>query len=98
MGMAFRDAHHCTGEVVRYAVTQNKELDELSLAELKRFSRLFSKDVFELLTPRQMINRRLSTGGTAKKNVVRAIQKARRVVSREASETAGHGKGKKASK
>ncbi len=82
-GMTFRQAHRCIGEVVRYALEQDKEIHELSLAELKEFSKLFSEDVFELLTPRQMIDRRLSTGGTATKNVLEAIQKATKVIAEE---------------
>ncbi len=96
-GMAFREAHRCTGEVVRYAISQGKELDALSLTELKKFSKLFSEDLFGLLTPQQMVNRRTSAGGTAKKNVVGAIHKAQRLMSRELSEAKGHGKGKRAS-
>jgi argininosuccinate lyase len=97
-GLAFRDAHRCSGEVVRYAMGQNKELHELSLKELEKFSRLFSEDVFKLLTPPQMVNRRLSTGGTASKNVIRAIQKAKKVIGREAAESKGDAKTKGASR
>ena len=97
-GLAFRDAHRCSGEVVRYAMGQNKELHELSLKELERFSRLFSEDVFELLAPPQMVNRRLSTGGTATKNVIRAIQKAEKVIGREAAESKADAKTKGASR
>jgi len=82
-GMAFRDAHRLVGEVVRYAMDRNKELHELSLNELERFSRLFAEDVFDLLTPQQVVNRRVSEGGTATDNVVRAIQKAKEAISRE---------------
>ena len=97
-GMAFRDAHRCSGEVVRYALGKDKELHELTLKELGAFSRLFAEDVFELLAPLQMIDRRLSTGGTASKNVVRAIQKAKKVIGREAAESKGDAKTKQASR
>lgn len=93
-GMAFREAHHCVGEAVRYAIGQNKELHELSLNELERFSKLFEQDVFELLTPQQMVSRRVSPGGTAGQNVVRAIQKAKKVIGREVAGNGGHDKGK----
>ncbi len=97
-GMAFREAHHCTGEVIRYAMGQNKELHELSLKDISRFSKLFSEDLFELLTPQQMVNRRLSAGGTATKNVTRAIQKAENAISREMVKSKGNEKGKRASR
>ena len=87
-GMAFRDAHHCTGEVVRFAMEQGKELHELTVDELERFSKLFGKDIFDLLTPDQMVNRRVSKGGTAKENVMQAIQKARQTLEQEATKDA----------
>ncbi|NVM20507.1 MAG: argininosuccinate lyase [Desulfobacterales bacterium] len=85
-GMAFREAHHCVGEAVRYAMDQNKELHELSLNELGKFSNLFAEDVFDLLTPKQMVDRRISAGGTATDNVVRAIEKAKETISAEVAE------------
>jgi argininosuccinate lyase len=85
-GITFRDAHRCVGEAVRYAMDQNKELRELSLSDLKTFSKAFAEDVFDILTIEQMINRRLSLGGTAKKNVVSAIQKAEEALKLEATQ------------
>jgi len=75
-GMSFRDAHGCAGRAVGYAISRNKELHELSLTELTSFSSLVKSDVFSILTPEQMIDRRRSYGGTAKENVLAAIEKA----------------------
>ncbi len=94
-GMAFRDAHHCVGEVVRYAMDQHKELQELSLNDLKKFSQAFEEDVFETLTIEQMINRRVSAGGTAKKNVVKAIKAAQEALKLEPAENESDKKKKK---
>jgi argininosuccinate lyase len=74
--MPFREAHHVAGAAVAYAVQQQKELNELSLAELQKFSLLISADIFEALTPEKMIDRRKSFGGTAVENVKKAIQAA----------------------
>lgn len=82
-GMAFRQAHRCTGELVRYATEAGKEIHELPLTELRRFSKLFSEDLYPLLDPQQMIDRRVSTGGTATRNVRAAIDEAKRVVAAE---------------
>jgi argininosuccinate lyase len=82
-GMAFRQAHRCTGEIVRYAMEKGKEIHDLSLEELKGFSRRFSEDLFGLLEPRQMVDRRVSGGGTSTKNVRAAIDEAKRVVAVE---------------
>jgi argininosuccinate lyase len=75
-GIPFRQAHSCIGKIVSYAVNENKELHEMTLKELKPFSSLFKKDVFDILTTRQMIDRRKSSGGTATENVKAAIKQA----------------------
>jgi len=82
-GMTFRDAHSCAGKAVAFALGEKKELHELSIAEMKSFSPLFSEDVFNLLTPVSMINRRKSFGGTATKNVLSAIRKANKDIDKE---------------
>jgi len=75
-GLTFREAHTCVGEAISYALSMNKELHELSLEKLKSFSSLFSEDIFDFLTTKQMIDRRMSFGGTATANVMDAIKKA----------------------
>uniref|UniRef100_A0A7C4MLR9 Argininosuccinate lyase n=1 Tax=Desulfatirhabdium butyrativorans TaxID=340467 RepID=A0A7C4MLR9_9BACT len=76
-GMPFREAHACAGKAVAYALGRNKELDELSLDELKSFSSLVAEDVYPVLQPEKMIDRRMSEGGTAEANVRRAIAEAK---------------------
>jgi len=79
-GMVFRKAHACAGKVVSRAIEMGKELSELSLEELKSFSSLIGRDVFNILTVDQMIKRRASLGGTARPNVMAAIEKAREIL------------------
>ena len=76
-GLPFRKAHGCAGQAVGYAVSVKKELHELSLAELQRFSPLIKADIFEALATRQMVDRRRSLGGTATENVKAALVVAR---------------------
>jgi len=80
-GMTFRESHSCVGKAVGYASSRKKELHELTLEEMKSFSTLIAEDIFGLLTPEQMINRRTSFGGTAQENVKAAIQAARQRLS-----------------
>ena len=82
-GMPFRQAHSCIGKIVSYAINENKELHEMTLKELKPFSSLFKKDVFDILTTRQMIDRRKSSGGTATENVKAAIKQAEGDIKKE---------------
>ena len=76
-GMTFRESHSCVGKTVGYALNHGKELHELTLDEMKSFSPLIAEDIFSVLTPEQMIQRRTSFGGTAQENVRAAIQTAR---------------------
>jgi argininosuccinate lyase len=82
-GMPFRQAHSCVGNAVSYALNQEKELQELTLKELKSFSSLINKDVFNVLTTEKMINRRTSFGGTATENVKAAIEAAEKSLDEE---------------
>ncbi|MBU0698343.1 MAG: argininosuccinate lyase, partial [Proteobacteria bacterium] len=75
-GMPFRQAHSCAGKAVSYAIEQQKELQDLTLKELESFSTLIKKDIYDVLTTERMINRRKSFGGTAKENVMAAIEAA----------------------
>ena len=82
-GMPFRKAHSCVGHAVSYAIKNRKELHELTLKELKSFSPLIDQDVFNVLTIQQMVDRRVSYGGTATKNVSAAIKKAEKNIDEE---------------
>jgi argininosuccinate lyase len=81
-GVAFREAHRIVGEAVGFALTKKKELHELTLAELQAFSDLIQEDVFSYLDVRRMIERRTSYGGTAGKNVRRAVAEAEKYLAR----------------
>jgi len=69
------------GKAVGYASSRKKELHELTLEEMKSFSALIAEDIFGILSPEQMINRRTSFGGTAQENVKTAIEAARQRLS-----------------
>ncbi len=77
-GMPFREAHGCSGRAVAFALSQNKEIHDLELWELKKFSDMIEADIFDFLTTEQMISRRTSFGGTALENVKQAIEQARK--------------------
>ncbi len=76
-GIPFRKAHAIAGQAVAAALTKNRELHELTLDTLQRFSPLIDSDVYRFLEVDSMINRRLSPGGTALSNVKRAVKAAR---------------------
>jgi argininosuccinate lyase len=75
-GVPFREAHAIVGKAVSFALSQQKELHELSLKQMQGFSPLIEADIYDYLTLEQMIDRRVSAGGTARSNVLSAIQQA----------------------
>jgi len=77
-GLPFRQAHEVIGGVVRYVEAEGKGLQELSLKELRGFSKLFRKDVFECITVGGSIASRRSYGGTARGNVEKMLRECRR--------------------
>jgi len=76
-GLAFRDAHEVVGLAVRLGVESNKDLSELSLAELQQFSPDITADVFDILKLEGSVAARKHIGGTAPDTVRAAIKSAR---------------------
>ncbi|AZS52238.1 argininosuccinate lyase [Entomomonas moraniae] len=74
-GLPFRDCHEIVGHAVRYGVENNKDLAEMSLAELRQFSDKIDNDVFAVLTLEGSVNARNHLGGTAPTQVKQAIKR-----------------------
>jgi argininosuccinate lyase len=75
-GLPFRDAHEVVGKSVAYGIAENKDLSEMSLAELQTFSTDIEQDVFDVLTLEGSVNARDHIGGTAPKQVLAAAERA----------------------
>ncbi|MFN0315588.1 MAG: argininosuccinate lyase [Burkholderiales bacterium] len=77
-GLPFREAHEIVALAVRRAAGQEKDLSDLTLAELKEFSALIEADVHQALTLEGSLAARNHTGGTAPQQVRAAIDRARK--------------------
>ena len=73
-GMPFRQAHHVVGSIVGYLTKENRELESITLEELKKFSDLFDEDALEILSPYAVADARNSFGGTAKNQILEQIE------------------------
>lgn len=62
-GIAFRDAHHITGEIVFYCIKEEKTLEELTLEKLKSFSDIFEMDVYDAIDMKKCVENRKVIGG-----------------------------------
>ena len=76
-GLAFRDAHEVVGKAVAFGVAQNRDLADMTLAELQQFSAKIKQDVFKVLTLEGSVAARNHIGGTAPAQVKKAIADAR---------------------
>jgi argininosuccinate lyase len=77
-GLPFREAHEAVAQAVKFAATRGIGLAELQLADLRQFSELIAKDVFDSLTLEGSLKSRAHIGGTAPARVKAAIAKARK--------------------
>ncbi len=73
-GVPFRNAHHIVGQIVGYLTSQNRELESITLEELKKFSPLFEEDALQILDPYFVADARKTYGGTAKERILEQIQ------------------------
>jgi len=84
-GLPFRDAHHVVGAVVGYAAQHQRDLAELSLDELRRFSPAIEADVHQHITLEASVSARKTYGGTAPDQVRAAIARARSALAQRSS-------------
>lgn len=77
-GLPFREAHELVGKIVLYCIEKDKELDELSISELKGFCPLIEEDVYEWLDPLKSVNKKEIPGGTGPGYVKKSIEEAKK--------------------
>ncbi|MFC2070666.1 argininosuccinate lyase, partial [Chloroflexota bacterium] len=78
-GEAFRTAHEAVAKLVSYAAEKGKSLSELKPDEYKKFSPLFGDDV-NSITVESSLAARDNTGGTAPKQVAKALKQAKKTI------------------
>lgn len=86
-GIPFRQAHTIIGKIVRHCIKQHKTLTQLTLAQLQNFSPQFQQDILKLLKPEAIVRRRNHTGGTAPKQVRKALRQAQKAISQKPTKT-----------
>lgn len=72
-GMAFRDAYGVVGQLVKYCVDHQKDLETLSLEEYKKVSSYFDEDVYQAIALKTCVNNRNVVGGPSPKIVKKHI-------------------------
>src|SRR5216683_3020503 len=82
-GVPFRKAHEHIGNAVRLGLETNRELQHLTLDELRTISPAFDKDFFAAITLEATLDCHDVIGGTARHRVAAALADARQRISAE---------------
>jgi argininosuccinate lyase len=76
-GVPFRKAHEHIGNAVRLGLETNRELQHLTLDELRTITPEFSEDFFQAITLEATLDCHDVIGGTARAHVRTALQEAK---------------------
>ncbi|MBG1242720.1 argininosuccinate lyase [Nostoc sp. NZL] len=76
-GVPFREAYNLVGKVVKTSIAAGKLLKDLKLEEWQKLHPAFSEDIYEAISPRQVVAARNSYGGTGFAQVSKALIAAR---------------------
>ena len=82
--MPFRQAHEVVGKIVAFAESKDKQIYELGIKDLRKFSKLIEEDVSSYLDPEITIKSRKQTGGTAPSQVKKEINSAKKLILKRA--------------
>ena len=68
-----RDAHSVIGQLVLYCIDKECAIDDLRLSELKRFSELFEEAIYDAISLKTCVEKRLTVGAPSKDAMKRVI-------------------------
>lgn len=76
-GVPFREAYNLVGKVVKTSLASGKLLKDLTMAEWQQLHPAFEEDIYQAITPKQVVAARNSYGGTGFEQVRLALGRAR---------------------
>jgi len=78
----FREAYNLVGKVVKTSITAGKLLKDLTLEEWQQLHPAFEADIYDAITPKQVVSARNSYGGTGLSQVKSAIKQAKSLLNK----------------
>ncbi|MCR5836876.1 MAG: argininosuccinate lyase [Lachnospiraceae bacterium] len=72
-GVAFRDAHGIVGQLVLFCESKGISLDDMTLDEFKAISPVFEEDIYEAISLKTCVEKRLTLGGPGKEMMDKVI-------------------------
>ena len=74
-GVPFRDAHGIIGRLVLYCIEKDTSIDALSLEELRSISDKFDEDIYDAISLKTCVEKRLTVGAPGAEMMKRVIEK-----------------------
>ena len=72
-GVPFRDAHGIVGRLVLYCIEKNIALDDMSLSEYKEISPVFEEDIYEAISMKTCVEKRMTIGAPSEEAMKKVI-------------------------
>lgn len=72
-GVAFRDAHGIVGQLVLYCIEKDIALDDMTLEEYKAISPVFEEDIYEAISMKTCVDKRMTIGAPSKMAMEKVI-------------------------
>lgn len=73
-GVPFRDAHGIVGRLVLFCIEKKAAIDDLSLEELQKISPVFEADIFEAVSMKTCVEKRLTIGAPGQEAMKKVIE------------------------
>jgi len=74
-GVPFRDAHGIVGQLVLFCIEKNIALDDMTLEEFKAISPVFEEDIYEAISLKTCVEKRLTIGAPSTTSMSAVIAK-----------------------
>lgn len=85
-GVPFRDAHGIIGRLVLYCIEKDTSIDALSLEELRSISDKFDEDIYDAISLKTCVEKRLTIGAPGEKMMRQVIEKNKEYLKNDAIE------------
>ncbi|RKD32183.1 argininosuccinate lyase [Lacrimispora algidixylanolytica] len=73
-GVAFRDAHGVVGQLVLFCIEKGIALDDMTLEEYKAISPVFEQDIFEAISLKTCVEKRMTIGAPGQEAMKKVIE------------------------
>ena len=82
-GVPFRDAHGIVGRLVLYCLDKGISLDEMSLEEYKAISPVFENDIYEAISIRTCVEKRMTIGAPGSEAMAEVVERNKKYLADE---------------